>query len=156
MGREPAYDSGMQGPVFTLAAATTMVSPWIVLPLAGLTMLLIACHIMSVQVSAMHRARKRLRIANGLLMMFVTAALAYALGSVALVTDAKQYPTQARAFVIVWLVIVTLLTVVVALAVIDALGTAGWGWSTHRALRREFRASLAAKKTTDRGDTTRG
>jgi hypothetical protein len=121
-----------------------MVSPWIVLPLAGLTMLIIAAHVLSVQVSDMHRMRKRLRIANGLIMMFVTAALAYALGGVTLVTDPKLHPAQARTFIIVWVVIVALLTLVVALAIIDALGTAGWGLRTRHAMRKEFRAKLLA------------
>ena len=134
----------------------TMVSPWIILPLAGLTMLLIGAHVMSVQVSAMHRTRKRLRIANGLIMMFVVAALAYALGGVPLVTNAKDHPEQARAFVLVWMVIVALLSIVVVLAVIDAIGTAGWGLRTHQAMRRDYRASIAARKPGERGDDARG
>ncbi len=133
---------GLALPLPTLAA--TMASPWIVLPLAGLTTLLIGSHVMSVQVSDMHAVRKRLRIANGLIMMFVAATLAYALGAVTLVTDPKLHPAQARAFIIVWVVIVALLSIVVALAIIDALGTAGWGLRTHQAMHRDFRAKLIA------------
>ena len=123
-----------------------MVSPWIVLPLAGLTMLLIGTHVMAVQVSAMHPVRKRLRIVNGLIMMFVAATLAFALGGVRLVSDPRQHPEQARVFVIVWGVIVGLLAIVVALAVADAIGTAGWGFVRHRALRKEFRSAQAAER----------
>ena len=127
-----------------LTLAETMISPWIVLPLAGLTMLIVGAHVLAVQVSAMHPLRKRLRIANGLIMMFVAATLAYALGGVTLVADPRQHPEQARAFVIVWAVIVGLLAVVVALAVMDAIGTTAWGWRKHRSLRKEYRESLIA------------
>ena len=137
----------------TLTLAQTMISPWIVLPLAGLTMLIVGAHVLAVQVSAMHPVRKRLRIANGLLMMFVAATLAYALGGVHLVADPRQHPEQARAFVIVWAVIVGLLAVVVALAVADAVGTAGWGWRKHRALRKEYRESLVANAPAHKTDT---
>ncbi len=138
-----------------LTLAETMISPWIVLPLAGLTMLLIGAHVLAVQISTMHPFRKRLRIANGLIMMFVAATLAYALGGVSLVADPRQHPEQARAFIIVWVVIVGLLAVVVALAVADAVGTTAWGWRKHRALRQEYRESLIADAAARaKGDTS--
>ena len=81
------------------------------------------------------------------------------------VRDPRQHPEQARAFVIVWAVIVGLLAIVVALAVVDAIGTAGWGYVRHRALRKEFRiaqaSELAARSTSAQnpqspGDAPRG
>ena len=127
-----------------LLLGETILSPWLVLPVATLTMLFIGAHVLATQVAAMPAYRKRLRIVNGLVMMFVAAALAYALGIAPAVVDARANPVQARAFVAVWLVIIGLLGVVVAIAVMDAVGTAGSGVRNRLASQREFREKLAA------------
>ncbi len=139
--------------------ADTVLPPIVVLPLAFVTMLVVAAHVMSVQMSDMPLMRKRLRIANGLMMMFVAAALAYALGVANVVTDARANPGGARGFVIVWMVIVALLSIVVVLAVVDALSTLGMGYRQHRTLRREMREELArdaAARHTDSEKPSRG
>lgn len=129
----------------TLAAA--MLPAWIVIPLAGLTMMLIAIHVLSVQMADMPITRKRLRIASGLLMMVLTAMIAYALGIAEIITDAKAQPARARAFIILWTMIVGMLSFVVMLAVIDAYLTMRHGLIAHRKLRGSIRT--AARQSAD-------
>ncbi len=57
-----------------------MLPPWVVLPLAGLTLLVTAAHVLALQTSDLPSRRRRLRTAAGVLMMLVTGLLAYALG----------------------------------------------------------------------------
>lgn len=146
----------------------TLLSPWVVIPLAGATMLITAVHVLAVEVSGLDKLRKRLRIANGVMMMLIAAMLAYALGVAEVVLDPRLQPGSARAFVIVWLMIVGLLGIVVALAIADAIGTAAYGLGQRSALRREFREKLAggedgdgrgsagASESVDRGESRRG
>jgi hypothetical protein len=116
--------------------ADTILPAWIVLPLAAITLLVIAVHVLLVSVSSLALVHKRLRIANGVIMMFVASLLAYALGVAQTVGDPRSNPAQARAFVLVWLAIVGLLGIVVAIALFDALGSLRTGYRLHRSLRR--------------------
>jgi hypothetical protein len=125
-----------------LVGSTTILPGWLVLPAAAITMLVVATHVLATHASDLPLRRRRLRIANGLLMMVVTAMLAYALGIAAVVERPTAQPHDTRNFVIVWLMIVGLLGVVVSLAGADAVATVLHGWSIRRELRKEMRAKL--------------
>ena len=114
-----------------------MVPGWVALLLAAPTMFIIARHILSISSSDLDLSRRRLRIGNGLLMMFITALLAYALGVTEVPDQPRTNPAAARLFVMLWTVIVGLLAVVVALAVLDALVTTRTSIRERNALRRE-------------------
>jgi purine-cytosine permease-like protein len=141
-------------PILTLAE--TLLSPWLVLPLTAAVLLAIGAHVMSVEAADMPAGRKRLRIVNGLVMMFVAAALGYALAVAPVVADPRSNPEQARSFVVVWLVIIALLTVVVAIAVADGLGALRAGHEQRRAIRGAMRDALAPGATRERADRDSG
>lgn len=125
-----------------LADGTTMLPGWLVLPVAALTLLVVAAHVLAVQAGDMPLRRKRLRIANGLLMMFVTALLAYALGMAGVIQEPIAQPGEARRFVLVWMAIIGLVGIVVALAGADAIATISHGWGVRKHLRQEMREKL--------------
>jgi hypothetical protein len=125
--------------------AATILPGWIVLPLGALLMLVVAVHVLAVRASPLLSGRrKRLRVAGGVLMIFVTALLTYALGLAPEVADPLKEPGRARAFVLIWLAIVGLVGILVAIAVVDALATASMGVQAHRNLARGMRAQIEA------------
>jgi len=138
-----------------LTLAESMLPAWLVIPLAMLTMLLIAAHVLSVQVSPLDTIRKRLRIANGLIMMLVTAMLAYALGIAPTFSTPRADPDRARGFLLVWLAIIGFLGISVAMAICDALATARDALRQRRILRQEMRDHMAAAPR-PAGDGPRG
>jgi uncharacterized membrane protein len=126
-------------PEAALTLAETTLPPWVVLPLAGAVLILIARHVLRVQVSETNTFRRRVRIINGLVMMFTAALLAYALGIAPVVVDPKAHPADARTYVLVWTIIVGLLTITVMMAAADAVET----MRVAARLRRELRSELA-------------
>lgn len=123
-------------------AATTILPGWLVLPAAALTMLVVAVHVLATHAGDLPLRRKRLRIANGLLMMLLVALLAYALGVAAVVHEPRTAPKEAREFVVVWLSIIGLVALVVTLAAADAIATVVHGWALRKELRAEMRSGL--------------
>ncbi|MBX3357716.1 MAG: hypothetical protein KF745_04735 [Phycisphaeraceae bacterium] len=118
----------------TMAASTTPLLPaLLVVPLACALMMAIAAHVLVLPKSDMPASRRRLRTTNGLVMMFVTALMGYAL---CVVTT-----SQPQVFVIVWTSIVFLLGVVVCLALLDVMNT----WRIAAAARRRLRQELAQR-----------
>lgn len=122
-----------------LLASTTILPGWVVLPAAAATMLVVAGHVLATHAGDLPIRRRRLRVVNGLLMLFVTALLAYALGVAAVVEEPTARPRETREFVIVWLLIIGLLGVVITLAGADAIATITHGWLARRELRRQMR-----------------
>lgn len=133
-----------------ITLASTLLPGWVVIPIAGVVLVVTARHVLRVETSDLDSLRKRLRIANGLLMMLVATLMAYALGLAPVVEDAKTHPGEAKAFVAVWMGILGLLAIVVVLAVADAIGTARAGVRMRRELRAEMRGALAAKHAGER------
>lgn len=91
-------------------------SPWIILPLALVAMLIVSAHVTLTQASDAPPSRKRLRIANGWVMLITLPLLA---AGVSLVT-VDQNP---RLFVLTWIGVTLLLTLSILLAVLDAVNT---------------------------------
>lgn len=137
-----------------LLAASTILPGWVVLPVASITMLVVAAHVLATHAGDLPSRRRRLRTANGVLMMFVTALLAYALGVAGVVTEPKAEPEEARRFMLVWLSIVGLLGVVVTLAGADAIATVIHGLGVRRSLRAEMRDGLRSDLASRRAATS--
>ncbi|HMN40764.1 MAG TPA: hypothetical protein PKE29_07935 [Phycisphaerales bacterium] len=136
-----------------ITAASTILPGWVVIPIAGVVLVVTARHVLRVETSGLDPVRRRVRIANGLLMMLVTTLLAYALGLAPEVKDAASHPGEAKAFIAVWVGILGLLGVVVVLAVIDAVGTVRAGMRMRRQLRGETRRMMGATRS---GEPPRG
>ncbi|HPO93837.1 MAG TPA: hypothetical protein PL072_10245 [Phycisphaerales bacterium] len=129
--------------------ADPVLPAWLVMPLAGVTLLVIAAHVVAMHVSEMPVKRRRIRSAAGVLMMMVTALLAYALGVLDALPSPASDPQATRAFVLCWLAILGLLMLVVMLAVIDLGHTARLAAAARKDLRRELRLRLE-RELTDR------
>lgn len=126
---------------------STILPTWLVLPIAGLTMVIVAGHIMALQHADMPDRRRRLRTGNGILMLFVISLLAYALG-IARVSNQSPMaaPQESREFVMIWLAIIGFLGLVIFLAGIDALHTFTGNLKQRAALRAELRASTVGEQ----------
>lgn len=108
-----------------------LVTPWLVVPMAVMTLLLLAAHLTAIQRSGMPESRRRIRTANGLLMMLVTPLAAYAFS---LVT-----PADPRTFVLSFSIVVLLLGLILSLAVLDAINNLRLGRQARRELEVELR-----------------
>lgn len=114
--------------------ALPAISPFIALPAAFALMLIVALHARHTSRSAEPASRKRIRIANGYLMMFTLPLLAVGFSML----DPRLH---FREWALVWLAAITLLGMNVGLAVIDMLNT----FRLVRSARRRLRASLATE-----------
>ncbi|GJQ28237.1 MAG: hypothetical protein HBSAPP03_01210 [Phycisphaerae bacterium] len=117
--------------------AESLAPTWVVLPVAGFTLLIVASHVLLVTKADMPASRRRIRAMGGLLMMLTLPVMSYAL----CLADPVHGP---REFVLSWMLTTGLLVLVMALAGLDVVNT----WRLHRAgmkaLRRELRDAHAA------------
>jgi hypothetical protein len=107
---------------------------WFVFPMAFLALLVLAAHVAGLSREEMPDSRRRIRTVNGVLMMFTTPLLAYAFG----LAD----PARPRVFVIVWVLVAGLVTLILFLALSDMLNT----WRLNALERRELRRQLELGK----------
>ena len=114
-------------------AAATILPQWLVLIPSAFVMLAIAAHVNAVRDSDMPETRKRLRIANGVVMLFVVSMLACAMGVI-------RPDDQPRLFLIAWMSITLLLVAVVTLACLDVLHSLRIHRQTSRDLNRRFQS----------------
>lgn len=89
---------------------------WGVLPIAALLMLVVAAHMEATRAATRPESRRRIRLANGWVMLVTIPMLAS--GFSLLDPDVER-----RAFVLVWVGVVWLLVVSLLLAVIDVANT---------------------------------
>lgn len=94
----------------------TVLSPWIVLPLGAIAMLLTAIHISYTEQHTEPASRRRIRMANGWVLLLLIPLLAAGFG----VIDPNA---NARMFALVWFAAIVLLGLCVCLAVLDMLNT---------------------------------
>lgn len=120
----------------------TVLTPWLVLPLAGALMLVIAAHIGFVHEHTEDPHRRRIRVANGWVMLVMLALLGAGFG----VVSPGALP---RLFWIVWAAVIALLLVTVVLAVADVMNTLRLARETRRRLVVET-AQLAAQDIRER------
>lgn len=102
---------------------------WFVLPLGIATLVLIAGHLTAMQRAEMPASRKRIRTANGMVMLFTTPLIAYAFG-IATSSDAQT-------FVLVWAGVTVLVSVILLLAVVDVFNNVRLHRQRLRRLRGE-------------------
>lgn len=129
---------------------STILSPWLVLPLAGVALVVIALHVLAQQRPDVPDKRRRIRTASGLLMMIVTGLLAYALGIDPSDVRPATRPEHAQSFLLIWLTIIGLVGIIVVLAALDALHTAALAVSE----RRRLQESILQRAHTDAASRT--
>lgn len=107
------------------AASTDPIAPlWLVGPLAVLAMLAIAAHVLLLWQAEIPPSRRRIRLFNGVVMLFGTPIAAYAFGVVT--------PAQQAMFQFAWLLTAGLLLIVLLLAILDALNSIRLHWNELR------------------------
>lgn len=119
-----------------------ILSAWVVMPMAAVTLLLLAGHLTAMQAVQMPRSRRRIRTINGLLMMVVTPLIAYVFCIAT--TD------EPKVFVLGWTAVVWMLAAIIFVAVLDALNTMRLARGERAALRRrivEIRRELVREGT---------
>lgn len=113
-----------------------MLPLWIVLPPAAATLLVIAAHLQALRTAPMPESRRRIRQANGVLMLVATPLVAYLFG--------VAQTGRPRSFLLISTTVVGLLAMILLLSGVDIANT----WRLHRremrALRREVARELAA------------
>lgn len=127
--------------------AASLLPAWAVVPIAAAAIVVLAAHVLAIQQSPMPPRRRRIRTANGLLMMLVSSLLAYALGVAPAIGNPTTNPEAARNFLVVWSAIMALLSLVIALAALDVAHTARLALTDRRRLRDEFRADVRATRS---------
>lgn len=128
---------------------TPVLPTWLAAALALPTMVVVAGHLIAMHrgARAMPESRRRLRLANGGLMLIAVPVIAMAFGVVT--------PADHRLFMSVWLLAMWLLGVIVVLAGVDAAITARLAAQERARLRRQIRRlreeAMAAHR--DRADS---
>jgi hypothetical protein len=141
-------------PGMLLLASDTLLPPWLVLPITGAAMLVIAGHILAMQQAGTPGLRLRIRTANGFLMMVVAALLGYALSIMRVGTLDASGPGT-RDFVLVWMFIMGLLPLILLLAAVDVCNSLRLHIRERREIRREFRTRVKQEIVTRRAEPGR-
>lgn len=116
---------------------------WLVMPLAFVVLLMLITHMWLLRKDDMPASRKRIRIANGTLMMFATPLVAYALG--------VAVPAQGRTFAFAWVAVTGIVVVVLFLAIMDMLNTWRLSLTERRAITGDVLARLHRDPTDQHG-----
>ncbi|MCA9297676.1 MAG: hypothetical protein KDA28_01340 [Phycisphaerales bacterium] len=111
----------------------TVLPAWFVLPLSGLMILGIAAHMVWMRQSDMPGSRRRIRMANDLLMILVVIAATYAFSVVR--------RSQPREWVLSWMFIVGMLGIITMLACLDILNNLRLARAERARLRHRLRGS---------------
>lgn len=107
-----------------MTLADALMPAWFVLPVATGVMILLTAHALALSGADMDPRRRRIRLANNILMTATTPLIAYGFG----IVDAGD----GRRFVFVWTIVPVLLLMVIALALADILNSL----AVHRRERR--------------------
>lgn len=110
---------------------TPLAPLWLIAPLAVLAMLAIAGHVLLLWKAHIPASRRRIRLVNGVVMLFATPIAVYAFGIVT--------PAQASLFQFAWLMTAGLLLIILLLAILDALNSLRVHASESRRIIREAR-----------------
>lgn len=84
---------------------------WISGPLAMITLVVVAAHLLAMRGAAMPESRRRIRTANGWLILVATPVLAIAFSVVS--------PDHPRRFALVWAVAIAMLGLIIVMAFVD-------------------------------------
>ncbi|MBS0196075.1 MAG: hypothetical protein JSR77_04895 [Planctomycetes bacterium] len=119
----------------TLAISNTPFAPRnLVIVLAGLTFLLLLIHMRGLIRHPMPASRRRIRLANGALMLATTPVTAYALGFVS--------PAQTRPFTFAWVLVTGMVIIVIFMAMLDIFNNWRLGAKEHREMAGEILGRL--------------
>ncbi|MFN9971483.1 MAG: hypothetical protein ACK58T_16495 [Phycisphaerae bacterium] len=117
--------------MIVLAESNTPLLPsWVVLPVAVVLLLVVAVHLLVVSHAPMPSTRRRIRLANGWIMLLLVPLGAAAFGVVT--------PSDARSFVFVWTLVIFMLLMLIVLATIDIVNTGVLYRRERRSLRDSF------------------
>ena len=109
----------------------TLLSPWIVMPIVLVCMLIVSAHVTIIQHTPAPRFRRRVRVCNGWVMLVILPMLG---AGVSLVSST----THPRLFALTWLMIIMLLVLAIVLAVVDTAYTVRLAGRERRQLRAEL------------------
>lgn len=114
-----------------MLAQGSIAPAWLVVPMAAVTAVVIAGHMLAMRAARdrIPPSRMRIRMASGVIMLILVPVLAYGFG----VADA----TDPRGFVLAWLAAMGLLAMVVLLALIDMGNNMRLAREAGRELARE-------------------
>lgn len=115
-----------------------VISPWIALPITIMLMILSAVHARRTRASAEPASRKRIRIANAMLMMLTLPLVAVGFS----IVSPRTHP---REWILIWMAAMALLTMNVALACLDVINTV----RLLRTARRRLRAEMILESLSD-------
>ncbi len=131
--------------IAALAQAQPIAPSWLVFPLAGFTLVVVLWHLSGVIRGDVEPSRRRIRMANGLIMLTLVPLIAYAFGIAT--TDSPRW------FAMSWLGVMGLLGLMIVLAILDSANTAKLHAAERIELRRQTREALrgaaASLRTTD-------
>ena len=125
-------------------SAGPVVTPWIVFPLAAVTLLIVAAHILALRESApgrMPESRRRIRVLTGWVTLATVPMLACGFGFVP--------PSDASLFATLWIANIVMLATIIALALLDACNTVRLARRANKDIRRQMRRALAEIRGTD-------
>lgn len=115
------------------APSTSPLAPaWLVLPMAVITLLVLAAHMhaMHAPTTPVPRARRTIRSINAGLMLVTVPVLAYAFGIAT--------PAKAHAFALAWTGAIVMLCLVILVALADVFNT----WRMHASERAQLRDQI--------------
>jgi hypothetical protein len=124
-----------QVPVSPAPVSGAMMSAWIVVPICVVVMLIVAAHVLITAGTPMPASRRRIRISSGVLMLIVTGLLGLALAGI----DASD----GRRFVMVWIMVPAMVSLLVVLALFDVINTLRLARAEKRQIDQEVARELA-------------
>ena len=131
--------------IAVLAQAQPIAPTWIVFPMAGFTLVVVLWHLAGVVRAPLDASRRRIRLANGAVMLVLVPLIAYAFGVAT--TDDPRW------FAMAWLGVMGLLGLMIVLAIMDSANTARIHTLERIELRKQTREALriaaATLKETD-------
>ena len=129
-----------------------LVPIWVSAPMAMLTLVAVAAHLIAMRGAPMPESRRRIRTANGWLILITVPVLAIAFSVVS--------PQQPRRFALVWAVAILLLALVVLMAFLDMGNNLRLARHNRQQLRRSMgrhlRSSLAPRRENGEGERSHG
>lgn len=121
----------------------------LVTPVAFLALLVLGMHVLSVARSDMPASRRRIRMANGMLMMFTVPLAVYAFGF------ASPDSGQGREFALAWMLVAGMLVLIIAVALLDVANTFRLHLPERAKMRSELRAARESLESAARAARSR-
>ncbi len=121
-----------------------LVPIWVSGPMAMFTLVVVAAHLLAMRGADMPESRRRIRTANGWLILITTPVLTIAFSVVP--------PSSPRRFALIWAVAILLLGMVVTMAVVDMANNLRIARIHRRQLSRSMGHQLRQQMVTEQKD----